>query len=105
MPGSIRGFGWSNGMATSLTVRQRAETPAVLALWQRLGRQPLAVAGLIYLALLVVTSIAAPSLLRQSPTQIDLLHQFDPPSAQHPLGTDENGRDVLARLVGGSRIS
>src|SRR5207302_9132758 len=39
------------------------------------------------------------------PTRIDLAHTMASPSLGHPLGTDENGRDVLARLLDGGRVS
>jgi len=39
------------------------------------------------------------------PTRIDLAETMSPPSSAYPLGTDENGRDVLARLLEGGRVS
>ena len=40
-----------------------------------------------------------------SPTEINLLENLEPPSSRHWLGTDDNGRDVLARMIYGARIS
>ena len=49
--------------------------------------------------------LAAPLLPLADPADVDLAHSFAPPSAGHPLGTDSNGRDLLARLVWGSRTA
>ena len=49
--------------------------------------------------------LAAPLLPLADPADVDLAHSFAPPSADHPLGTDSNGRDLLARLVWGSRTA
>ena len=40
-----------------------------------------------------------------SPTAVDLVHTLAPPSLQHPMGTDSNGRDILARFDEGADIS
>ena len=55
--------------------------------------------------LLVVLALAAPVVARHDPLHIDLINQLSPPSAEHWLGTDIQGRDVWARLVYGARIS
>lgn len=55
--------------------------------------------------LLVLLAIAAPLVARHDPLRIDLINQLSPPSADHWLGTDIQGRDVWARLVYGARIS
>ena len=55
--------------------------------------------------LLVLLALAAPLVARHDPIHIDLIHQLSPPSSQHWLGTDIQGRDVWARLVYGARIS
>jgi len=56
-------------------------------------------------ALLLLLAVAAPLVARHDPVHIDLINQLSPPSAQHWLGTDIQGRDVWARLVYGARIS
>ncbi|HEX4468851.1 MAG TPA: ABC transporter permease [Gemmatimonadaceae bacterium] len=54
---------------------------------------------------LITIAIAAPLVARHDPVRIDLINQLTPPSAEHWLGTDIQGRDVWARLVYGARIS
>ena len=67
---------------------------------------PLLAAGL--LAALAALAVAAPLIaaaLGHDPNEVDLLARFQAPSASHPLGTDEIGRDVLLRLLYGGRVS
>jgi peptide/nickel transport system permease protein len=71
----------------------------------RIRRQPLAVAGVVLLALFVACGLAAPWLAPYNPASIDLLHRLQSPSAAHWAGTDELGRDTLARLLWGARLS
>jgi peptide/nickel transport system permease protein len=71
----------------------------------RIRRQPLAALGVFLLALFVICGIAAPWLAPYNPAAIDLLHRLQGPSAAHWAGTDELGRDTLARLIFGARIS
>src|SRR2546422_7491844 len=67
-------------------------------------------AGLV-LAALVVAAVFAPYLAPHSPTEGDLIKKSIPPiwmeggNPEHPLGTDRFGRDVLSRIIWGSRIS
>lgn len=65
----------------------------------------LAVLGATILAVLALGAILAPIIAPAPPNKIDLLNISKPPSAQHLLGTDAVGRDVLSRLLYGSRIS
>jgi peptide/nickel transport system permease protein len=73
-------------------------------LWRRfLGRRAAVVSAAI-LALLAAVCFGAP-LLGIDTASIDLLHRLAPPSPEHPLGTDELGRDVLGRLLEGGQVS
>jgi peptide/nickel transport system permease protein len=58
-----------------------------------------------WIALVVVAAVLANFLPIQNPTQMDMLARRLPPDAQHWLGTDGLGRDMLSRLVFGARTS
>jgi peptide/nickel transport system permease protein len=62
-------------------------------------------AAVLVLAVLAMVMVAAPLLPVDDPADGDLANSFAPPSAAHPLGTDSSGRDILARLVWGSRTA
>ncbi|MDV6376571.1 ABC transporter permease [Deinococcus arenicola] len=72
---------------------------------QKLRRNPSAVRSLAVLLLIVAFALLGPLVYRSSPEAIDFSRQFAGPSWDHPLGTDENGRDVLIRLMLGGRVS
>ena len=65
----------------------------------------LAVAGLVIIILLIFTAIFAPLLAPFDPNAMDMAHTLEDPSKQHLLGTDALGRDVLSRVIYGSRAS
>ncbi|CAM5772832.1 ABC transporter permease [Bosea minatitlanensis] len=74
--------------------------------WRRFRRHRLAMAGTVTIAILALGSVFGPWLLPFDDTYIDILQRFAPPlSGVHVLGTDELGRDILARLMMGGRIS
>lgn len=72
---------------------------------KRFMRNKLAVAGIVILLLIILAVIFAPLFTDQNPTKSNLMMIERPPSADHPLGTDSSGRDNLARLLYGGRIS
>ena len=72
---------------------------------QHLRRDGRAWFGMIVIVLMVVAAVAAPAIARHDPTDVDLINQLQPPSPQHWMGTDIQGRDIWARLVYGARIS
>jgi peptide/nickel transport system permease protein len=72
--------------------------------WRRFRRHPGAIAGTIVLAILVLAVILAP-LSPYDPEASDLPDRLQPPSLQHPFGTDALGRDLFTRCLYGGRIS
>ncbi len=76
-----------------------------------LARNPQGIIGLVLVVLVVITAVGAPYFGLPSPTKQSLLETFMPPmwaeggSDAHVLGTDHLGRDVLSRIVYGTRIS
>jgi peptide/nickel transport system permease protein len=62
-------------------------------------------AGAVLLAILLAAAIAAPWLAPYPPDHLDLDRRREAPSASHWFGTDELGRDVLARVLYGARVS
>ena len=70
-------------------------------------RDKLAVIGLAWIVLMIVVALAAPWIAPypdQGRGASDLQSRFEAPSAQHPFGTDNQGRDVLSRVIFGARI-
>lgn len=75
------------------------------ALRRMIRANKLSLVSLIVIFLLILFSILAPWLTPYGEAGMDLMHRLSPPSAEHLLGTDEAGRDVLTRLLYGSRVS
>ena len=74
------------------------------AAW-RLSRDRAAVAGLLVVAVLVVVAVLAPAIVPYDPIDQSFRIKLQAPSAEHPLGTDEFGRDVLSRILVGTRVA
>jgi peptide/nickel transport system permease protein len=89
--------------AAELTL-PKPQTPARLAV-TRFLRRPAAVAGLIVIVLFVAAAILAPLLAPYDPIATSWTAIRKAPSAAHWMGTDENGRDVLSRVLFGTRAS
>ncbi|MGE4249205.1 MAG: ABC transporter permease [Parvibaculaceae bacterium] len=60
--------------------------------------------GLVLLAILVLASVIGPLVVPHDPVAIDFAATLQPPSLAHPFGTDDLGRDVLARVIAAARV-
>jgi peptide/nickel transport system permease protein len=90
--------------ASAVVKAVSSDSPARV-FWRRLRRHRLAMTGAAIVLLVVVQGLAAPVLLKADPTTIDVDRILAPPSTSHWLGTDDFGRDLLARIVHGTRLS
>src|SRR4051794_25580554 len=73
--------------------------------WRRFRRHNLAVAGTVILVLIVAAVLLGPYLWRIPINDIDFGARLAGPSLAHPLGTDDLGQDLLARMLYGGRVS
>jgi peptide/nickel transport system permease protein len=73
--------------------------------WSQFRRSKLAIFGLFLLLLIVLGVLVGPLVYRVDPKAIDILVSSQGPSLAHPMGTDDLGRDMLARVLYGGRIS
>ena len=74
-------------------------------IWRQFRKQRLGLIGGGILCMLLLMALLAPVLAPYDPLAQDLYQRLQPPSADHWLGTDDFGRDILSRIVFGSRIS
>jgi peptide/nickel transport system permease protein len=75
------------------------------SVWKRFSRHRLAVAGLVFMMILVFIAVFAPLLHTVDPTKTSLSDSLQAPSREHWLGTDLTGRDVWSRLAFATRVS
>ncbi len=88
------------------TSRRQARLGQAYMAWLRMRRNPLAMVGLAIVAVLLVMAAFAPWLAPHDPIAQNLSNRLLPPfSPGHLLGTDDFGRDILSRVLYGSRIT
>jgi peptide/nickel transport system permease protein len=93
-------------VAQSLPLRTRQPATSLWAdAWHRFRRHRLAMVGMVVLAVLVMGVLAGPFVYRVPIDDIDFKAKLQGPSRAHPLGTDDLGQDLLARMMYGGRIS
>ena len=80
-----------------ITQRQRA--------WRSFRRNKSALVGLGMIVFLLVVAIFAPLIAPHDPLAQSVINKFKSPSAEHLLGTDNYGRDVLSRIIWGTRVA
>lgn len=95
--------------ATAPTLPAQAEQEKPRGYWQdtlfRLARHRLGVLGAIIVFILILVAIVGPYVAPYDPVEIDMANRFAPPGMEHPLGTDDFGRDTLSRVIYGARVS
>ena len=89
----------------SVPVSAPTRTTASTSLIRALLRRPTTVIALAWVLVVVVLAFFGNTLAPYAPNAIDITHALRFPSAEHLLGTDALGRDVLSRLMGGTFIS
>ncbi len=75
------------------------------SVWRRMLADPRAMCGVALVALVVLATLLPRVLTLPGPDQPDFLATLAPPSAVHLLGTDDLGRDTLARILAGAQVS
>lgn len=96
-------------MAVALApTRLATETRGLRGFWRTLRRSPIGLTGATMLAAVIIMAVFAPWLAPYDPyapvrPRIDTI--YAPPSAEHPLGTDDGGKDVLSAFIYGARVS
>ncbi len=94
----------ASDLAAAVQLVLSSNSPIALAL-RRFRKHRLALLGTGFLVVLVIIAVSAPIIAPYDPAAIDLSSAESPPNPSHLLGTDSNGRDVLSRLMYGSRVS
>ena len=89
--------------AGSLAI-ETGESPGRRAL-RRFGQHKLAMFGLVVVVIFLAAALLAPWIAPFDPLETSWTRLRKPPSLTHPFGTDENGRDVLSRVLFGARAS
>ncbi len=98
----------SGGMAIAATRGASLEDAAATLgadAWRRFRKNRLAVIGLVIVGALVFAAVAAPWLAPADPAKQSLIEKRARPGGKFPLGADEFGRDILSRVIYGSRVA
>lgn len=77
----------------------------VLRVTAALKRDPLGMAGFVLVGLILLATVCAPWLAPHDPLEVDVTNRLSGPSAQHWLGTDQLGRDMLSRVLFGGQVA
>ncbi len=73
--------------------------------WRQFRRHRLAMFGLVVFVTLIAATLVGPLVYPRPINDIDMTARLDPPSLAHPMGTDDLGQDMLARILYGGRVS
>lgn len=85
--------------------KKRRKWPWLLQLLYDVARRPAGFFGLLVVLVLILVVLLAPVFAPYDPAQQDIEHRLEGPSSQYPMGTDHLGRDLLSRLLYGTRVA
>lgn len=94
----------ATAVATPARSRRRYYARGLIRVLRELLRDPAAAVGLVFVLLLVLLAVTGTRLAPYDPLALDIPNRLQGPTADHLLGTDLLGRDILSRLIGGVRI-
>ena len=94
-----------SGLEELRTAPRSDSLPLHRRLWKALGRSGQARFGLGVIVFMILFSFVGVFITHQSPTAVSVFQSLQPPSALHPMGTDEYGRDLFARTIYGGQVS
>src|SRR5690625_2088564 len=91
-------------MEETANIHQKRQSQFKL-FWQRFLGNKMALIGGAIVLLCTFAAILAPLIAPYDPFEIDLANKLAKPSLEHLMGTDDKGRDILSRVLYGTRIS
>ena len=77
----------------------RGQDSMRVIVWRQFRRHPAALFSLTILGIVIAVSVLAPLIAPYDPNAIDLRNRWAPPSPEHWMGTDKQGRDVFSRIL------
>lgn len=86
-------------------MEQKTRVASWTVFYKKLAKNKAALAGGIIVIFVAILAIIAPLIAPYDPTHIEMTKKLQGPSSEHWFGTDDKGRDILSRLLYGSRIS
>jgi len=85
--------------------KRRKKESMFKQVFKRLSKNPAAMTGLIVLGIIIILAIIGPYIAPYDPNYMDYANMYATPNAQHWLGCDQLGRDLLSRLLCGGKYS
>jgi len=92
-------------IATAVPDEPEADAGSFRQSWRRFRRNRIAVIGGVITLIVLLMALTAPLISIHDPDETDAYHSLTGPSLSHPFGTDNVGRDVMARVIYGARVS